>query len=132
MDLIRVFSEASPTLLKGLSTTIQNNVLFFSARIGNRRFRLSVWYIENQTAAVDYEILYLVHSGNTDAGSRHFISFSLRRSFLKWCFNADIRIDVLTASLITLTLNAGAYMSRFFRGTIESVNKGQTESCAGA
>ena len=49
MDLIRVFSEAS--------------------RIGNRRFRLSVWYIENQTAAVDYEILYLAYSGNTDAGS---------------------------------------------------------------
>ena len=43
-------------------------------------------------------------------------------------FNADIRIDVFTASLITLTLNAGAYMSEIFRGAIESVNKGQMEA----
>ena len=47
---------------------------------------------------------------------------------LKMVFNADIRIDVFTASLITLTLNAGAYMSEIFRGAIESVNKGQMEA----
>lgn len=41
---------------------------------------------------------------------------------------SPFRIDVFTASLLTLTLNAGAYMSEIFRGSIESVNKGQMEA----
>lgn len=40
----------------------------------------------------------------------------------------NVKIDVFTASLITLTLNAGAYISEIFRGAIESVNKGQMEA----
>ena len=37
-------------------------------------------------------------------------------------------ISIFAASLITLTLNAGAYMSEIFRGAIEAVNKGQMEA----
>ena len=51
-----------------------------------------------------------------------FYIFFATPILLKMVFNADIRIDVFTASLITLTLNAGAYMSEIFRGAIESVN----------
>ncbi len=40
----------------------------------------------------------------------------------------DFRIDVVTASLITLILNAGAYTSEIFRGAIQSVPDGQTEA----
>ena len=57
-----------------------------------------------------------------------FYIFFATPILLKMVFNADIRIDVFTASLITLTLNAGAYMSEIFRGAIESVNKGQMEA----
>ena len=38
------------------------------------------------------------------------------------------KIDVFTASLLTLMLNAGAYISEIFRGAIEAVNKGQMEA----
>ncbi len=41
---------------------------------------------------------------------------------------SSFRIDVFTASLITLSLNAGAYLSEIFRGSIESVDKGQMEA----
>ena len=41
---------------------------------------------------------------------------------------SQFRITVFTASLVTLTLNAGAYISEIFRGSIESVNKGQMEA----
>ena len=40
----------------------------------------------------------------------------------------DFRIDVVTASLITLILNAGAYTSEIFRGAIQAVPDGQTEA----
>ena len=42
--------------------------------------------------------------------------------------NPDFRISILTASLITLTLNAGAYLAEIFRGAIQSVDKGQMEA----
>ena len=42
--------------------------------------------------------------------------------------NPDFRIDIVTASVITLTLNAGAYLSEIFRGAIQSVDKGQMEA----
>lgn len=126
MDLIRVFSEASPTLLKGLSTTIQITCysLVLALVIG---VFACLFGISRTNRAVDYEILYLAYSGNTDAGSAFYIFFATP-ILLKMVFNADIRIDVFTASLITLTLNAGAYMSEIFRGAIESVNKGQMEA----
>ena len=41
---------------------------------------------------------------------------------------SQFRITVFTASLVTLALNAGAYISEIFRGSIESVNKGQMEA----
>lgn len=40
----------------------------------------------------------------------------------------DFRLDVVTASTITLILNAGAYISEIFRGAIQSVPKGQMEA----
>ena len=112
MDLIRVFSEASPTLLKGLSTTIQITcyslvlalvIGVFACLFGISRIKPLQWITK-------------------------FYIFFATPILLKMVFNADIRIDVFTASLITLTLNAGAYMSEIFRGAIESVNKGQMEA----
>jgi polar amino acid transport system permease protein/polar amino acid transport system substrate-binding protein len=38
------------------------------------------------------------------------------------------RLEVFVAGLITLTLNAGAYMSEIFRGAINAVNSGQMEA----
>lgn len=40
----------------------------------------------------------------------------------------NIRIDNLTAGIIIISLNAGAYMSEVFRGGILSVSHGQTEA----
>jgi glutamine transport system permease protein len=40
----------------------------------------------------------------------------------------DLRFTPFTAGLVTLTLNAGAYMSEIFRGAIIAVNPGQMEA----
>jgi len=39
-----------------------------------------------------------------------------------------IKLDVLTAGVITLSLNAGAYMTEIVRGGIQSVDTGQMEA----
>lgn len=41
---------------------------------------------------------------------------------------STFRIDIVTASVCTLTLNAGAYLSEIFRGSINSVPTGQMEA----
>lgn len=46
-------------------------------------------------------------------------------------FIPDFRIVAFQAGVITLSLNAGAYMSEIFRGGIEAVPKGQTEAARG-
>ncbi len=43
-------------------------------------------------------------------------------------FAPDFTIDIFTASLITLSFNAGAYMSEIFRGGISAVSNGQIEA----
>ena len=40
----------------------------------------------------------------------------------------DVRLTPFIAGLITLTLNAGAYLSEIFRGAINAVNPGQMEA----
>ena len=126
MDLIRVFSEASPTLLKGLSTTIQITcyslvlalvIGVFACLFGISRIKPLQWITK----------FYIWLIRGTPMLVQAFYIFFATPILLKMVFNADIRIDVFTASLITLTLNAGAYMSEIFRGAIESVNKGKME-----
>lgn len=43
-------------------------------------------------------------------------------------FQPDFKIDAFTAGLITLSLNAGAYMSEIFRGGISAISNGQIEA----
>ena len=43
-------------------------------------------------------------------------------------FVPSFRIDPFLAGVITLSLNAGAYLSEIFRGGIQAVNKGQVEA----
>jgi His/Glu/Gln/Arg/opine family amino acid ABC transporter permease subunit len=39
-----------------------------------------------------------------------------------------VRMDAFTAGVISLSLNAGGYLSEIFRGGIQAVNKGQVEA----
>ena len=43
-------------------------------------------------------------------------------------FVTDFKFTALTAGIITLSLNAGAYLAEIFRGGIMAVPKGQTEA----
>jgi ABC-type amino acid transport system permease subunit len=55
-----------------------------------------------------------------------FIYFGLPQ--LLSSFIPGFRITALTASVITLSLNAGAYLSEIFRGGISAVDGGQVEA----
>ncbi len=126
-DLIGVFKEAGPLLFQGLGTTLQITVisiviamvlgvitcLFGMSRIAPLRWiaKFYVWLIRGTPMLVQALYMY----------------FAIPQ-LIQILTGSDFRITSFTASLITLSLNAGAYSSEIFRGAINAVNKGQMEA----
>lgn len=127
LDLIGVFFDVYPSLLSGLKVTIGITVmsiilalvigvlscLFGISRILPLRLlsKFYIWLIRGTPMLV--QALYIYYAVP---------------QFVQAFIDPSFRINVMTASLVTLTLNAGAYMSEIFRGAIEAVNKGQMEA----
>ncbi|MDR0480090.1 MAG: amino acid ABC transporter permease [Burkholderiaceae bacterium] len=145
MDVIQVFGEAFPMLLRGLGITVQITVaslimavvlglascLMGLSRIAALRWLSKgyVWLIRGTPLLVQVFFVYfgfpqliqaIGHSvGGADAGNL---------SDLIGGVLANFRISAFMASFVTLSLNAGAYMSEIFRGGIQAVNPGQMEA----
>ena len=126
MDFLRVFSQATPLLLDGLAMTVKISLL--SLALGlilglvtclmsiSKNFLLKilsgiyVWIIRGTPMLVQAFIVYF--------GFPQLIQL----------FVPDFRLDAFTAGVVTLTLNAGAYLSEIFRGGIQAVPVGQIEA----
>ncbi len=126
MDLARVIVEAWPLLLQGLGMTVLISVIaivlglivgFVSCMMDRSSYRvlralskIYVWLIRGTPMMVQALIIYF--------GMPMLIQLVI----------PGFRIDVFPAALITLTLNAGAYLSEIFRGGIQAVDQGQIEA----
>ena len=126
MDFVRTINEATPLLLDGIKLTILISLLsliigmfigFISCIMGmSRNWLLKgisavyVWIIRGTPMLVQAFIIYF--------GVPQLIQL----------MNPDFRIKAFTAGVITLSLNAGAYLSEIFRGGISAIPVGQTEA----
>lgn len=126
MDFIRTINEATPLLLDGIKLTILISLLsiligmvigFISCIMGmSKNWLLKgisavyVWIIRGTPMIVQAFIIYF--------GVPQLIQM----------FSPDFRIEAFTAGVITLSLNAGAYLSEIFRGGISAIPVGQTEA----
>lgn len=145
MDVVQVFGEAFPMLLRGLWVTMQITVVslvmavvlgLVSCLMGISQVAVLrwlskgyVWLIRGTPLLVQVFFVYfgfpqliqsIGHSmTGADAGS---ISGPVGAAL------ANFRISAFTASFVTLSLNAGAYMSEIFRGGIQAVPPGQMEA----
>jgi len=145
VDVVQVFGEASPMLLRGLWVTVQITVaslilalalglvscLMGLSRVAVLRWLSKgyVWLIRGTPLLVQVFFVYfgfpqLVQSighsiAGADAGG---LSGALGQAL------SDFRISAFTASLVTLSLNAGAYLSEIFRGGIQAIDPGQMEA----
>jgi His/Glu/Gln/Arg/opine family amino acid ABC transporter permease subunit len=125
-DFIVVFNEATPLLLEGLWVTLLVSLLAilfgllvglltcFMGRSKNIILRsiaaVYVWCIRGTPMIVQAFLVF----------------FAVPQLIQVW--NPAFRIDPISAGLITLSLNAGAYMSEIFRGGIAAVPHGQIEA----
>ena len=126
MDLGKVFNEANPFLLEGLKITISVTVLslIFAFVIG----LCSCFFAMSKKAPLRWisRIYVGLIRGTPLLVQVVYIYFAIPQ--LLQFMGLDVRLTPFTAGLITLTLNAGAYMSEIFRGAINAVNTGQMEA----
>ena len=127
MNLFGVLQDAYPTLLLGLVTTVEVTVisLVIATVLGivTCLFRISsikplkalarfyIWLIRGTPMLVQAMYIYLAVP-----------------QLVQLITGSGFKISIFGASVLTLSLNAGAYMAEIFRGAIEAVDKGQTEA----
>jgi len=126
MDLGRVFSEVNPLLFEGLKMTIAVTVL--SLMLAFVLGLCSCFLGLSKRAPLRWisKIYVGLIRGTPLLVQVFYIYFAIPQ--LLQFLGLDVRMTPFTAGLITLTLNAGAYMSEIFRGAINAVNTGQMEA----
>ena len=126
MDFVKVFQEATPLLLKGLGLTIGISLISivlgmiiglltcFMGMAKNKPLRaiaaVYVWCVRGTPMIVQAFLVYFAMPQVIQLAVPGF------------------RIEPFVAGVITLSLNAGAYMSEIFRGGINAVSNGQIEA----
>ena len=126
MNISRVLQEAMPLLTKGFSTTILITLVsllialvlgLLSCLMGISKIKPLNW--------INKFYIWIIR-GTPILVQTFFIYFGLPQAMQQ--LGADFRLTPFSAGVITLSLNAGAYISEIFRGGIQAVNKGQMEA----
>ena len=127
MNLIGVFNEVYPTLLEGLGMTLKITILSLIIAMILGIF-VCLMNISHNMILRGIAKFYIWLIRGTPMLVQAFYFYFAVPQLIQSLTGSQFRITVFTASLITLTLNAGEYISEIFRGSIESVNKGQMEA----
>ncbi len=126
MDFFKVAKEVFPSLLKGLGVTVEVTVISLTIAlilglamclmgrskvfILNAISKFYIWIIRGTPFIVQLFIIY----------------FGIPQLFQS--LGGALRFTSAQAAVITLSLNAGAYISEIFRGGINAVDPGQNEA----
>ena len=126
MDFGKVFSGAMPLLLEGLKLTVI--VSLVSIAIG-MVIGLLVCLMKMSKNVVLRAIagVYIWIIRGTPMMVQAFIVFFGVPQLVRLVIS-DFKFTALIAGIITLSLNAGAYLAEIYRGGILAVPKGQTEA----
>lgn len=127
MDIARVFNESTPLLLKGMLVTAQVTVIslfiafflgLFTSLLGRSAIKPLTWVAKGY--------IWIIR-GTPLLVQVFFIYFGLPQMMQAIGFS-DFRLTAYVASIISLSLNAGAYIAEIFRGGIQAVDPGQVEA----
>ena len=126
MDFSRTIQEAGLLLLQGLQVTVVISLIsiFFGTILG---FFTSLLSIAKSRALRFISGIYVWAIRGTPMIVQAFIVYFGAPQLIQM-FIPGFRIGAETAGVVTLSLNAGAYLSEIFRGGINAVDKGQVEA----
>lgn len=127
MDFLRTFNEATPLLMQGIKLTVLISLLslVIGMIIG---FVACIMGMSKNPLLKGISAVYIWVIRGTPMLVQAFIIYFGMPQVIQKLFSPDFRIEAFTAGVITLSLNAGAYLSEIFRSGITAVPKGQTEA----
>ena len=126
MDFGRVIREATPLLLQGLRYTIIVSLLGIIIGIVIGLFVCLMKMSNNKILRAIAGTYIWIIRGTPMLVQSYVVFFGFPQ--LIQMFVPGFRLDAFTAGVITLSLNAGAYLAEIFRSGIQAVPKGQTEA----
>lgn len=126
-SLIETLTAAWPLLWNGLQTTVYVTVvsLVVAMVLGVLTCLMNLSHIKVLRGVAKFYIWII--RGTPMLVQAFYLYFAVPQ-LIQLLFVPDFRLDVITASIITLILNAGAYIAEIFRGAVQSVDKGQMEA----
>lgn len=145
MNFNRVFDEATALLLQGLKMTVLVSLLSLAIGLvigfltcllctySTKRYAecRNLWEKLLLTVCLIPKAIgnvYIWVIRGTPMMIQAFIIYFGMPQVIQSLISPGFRLSATTAGLITLSLNAGAYISEIFRGGIQAVNKGQIEA----
>ena len=126
MNFAQVMREVSPLLMKGVVITVETTIVSLLIAIFLGLFACLMGmskYIVPKYIAKTY--IWIIR-GTPLLVQTFFIYFGIPQLIQSFGFN--FRLSPFTAGVITLSLNAGAYIAEIFRGGIEAIDHGQMEA----
>lgn len=127
MNLFGVLQESWPMLMEGLGMTIRITVLSLIIALVVGILVCLMNISSNKVLRAIAKFYIWLIRGTPMLVQAFYFYFALPQ-LVQGLTGTQFRIDIFTASLITLSMNAGAYISEIFRGSIEAVPKGQMEA----
>jgi len=121
MEILGLLKDSFPSLLSGLWVTIEIAVisLILAVILG---IILGIFSISTSKILKSLATVYIgIIRGTPLMIQALFLFFGVGQAF-------NIRIDPMVAAIITLTVNASAYMAEIFRGGIQAIDNGQMEA----
>ena len=126
MDFSRVFNEAMPMLWEGLQLTAIVSLVSIAIGMVIGLF-VCLMKMSRNIVLKGIANVYIWIIRGTPMLVQALIVFFGMPQVIKLMI-PDFRLDAMTAGIITLSLNAGAYLAEIYRGGIMAVPKGQTEA----
>ncbi|MBE5759924.1 MAG: amino acid ABC transporter permease [Clostridiales bacterium] len=126
MDLITVLQEAFPQLLEGLMNTVLMTLLSLSIAVFLGLFACLMGLSKNIILKSISKFYVWLIRGTPLMVQAFFVYFAIPQMIQ--AMGIDFRLTAPAAGVITLSLNAGAYISELFRGGIQAVDPGQMEA----
>lgn len=127
MDFVRVFREATPLLTEGLKLTIGIALLAIAAGMLIGFLSCIMGLAKNPIPRAISAIYVWLIRGTPMIVQAFFVFFAVPQ-LIKTLTGSSFTLTPFAAGAITLSLNAGAYLSEIFRSGIQAVPKGQTEA----
>lgn len=126
MDFIKVIQEAGPSLLQGLVVTLEVTILSLAIAVVLGLLSCVMGLSSVKPVSWISKFYVWIIRGTPFIVQLFIIYFGIPQ--LIQSFGVDFRLSSFSAAAITLSLNAGAYMSEIFRGGIAAVDVGQMEA----